>query len=188
MPPLPPRSTAVCPRCHNQIETTIARSLDAALMCVIATLALLPLVDTLPLLSAELLGQRSQSSLVAGVVQLWQHDWMVPSSLSVVFVIVLPAVWMALLALVLGTLRLGFRPPWLGYAFRWAVWLDRWAMLDVFLLSVAVGYYYLTTIEHLDVMIESGGLVVLAAGVLTTLSRATLDVRTVWRVIGGEPP
>jgi paraquat-inducible protein A len=185
-PPLPRRSTAICLRCHNQIETTIARSLDAALLCAVATLALLPLVDTLPLLSAELLGQRSQSSLVAGVAQLWQHDWIVLPSLSVVFVIVLPAVWMALLALVLGALRLGLRPPWLGHAFRWAVWLERWAMLDVFLLSVAVGYYYLTTIEHVAVMIESGGKILLAAGVLTMLSRATLDRRAVWRAIGGE--
>jgi paraquat-inducible protein A len=185
-PPLPRRSTAICLRCHNPIETTIGRSLDAALMCAIATLALLPLVDTLPLLTAELLGQRSQSSLMAGVVQLWQHDWVVLATLSVVFVIVLPAVWMALLTVVLGSLRLGFRPAWLGHAFRWAVWLDRWAMIDVFLLSVAVGYYYLTTIEHLNVMIESGGLVLLAAGVLTMLSRATLDVRTVWRAIGAD--
>ena len=186
-PPLPRRSTAICLRCHNQIETTIGRSLDAALLCAVMTLALLPLVDTLPLLSAELLGQRSQSSLFAGVLQLWQHDWLVLASLSVVFVIVLPPVWMALLALVLGTLRLGFRPPWLGRVFRWAVRLDRWAMLDVFVLSVAIGYYYLTTIEHLDVTIEGGGQVLLAAGVLTTLSRATLDVHTVWRAIGGEP-
>jgi paraquat-inducible protein A len=186
-PPLPRRSTAVCLRCHNQIETTIGRSVDAALACAVATLALLPLVDTLPLLSAELLGQRSESSLVAGVAQLWQHGWLVLASLSVVFVIVLPALRMALLALVLGTLRLGLRPPWLGHAFRWAVWLERWAMLDVFLLSVAVGYYYLTTIEHLEVMIERGGKILLAAGLLTMLSRATLNERTVWRAIGCEP-
>ena len=186
-PPLPRRSTAICLRCHNQIETTIGRSLDAALLCAVTTLALLPLVDTLPLLSAGLLGQRSQSSLVAGVMQLWQHDWLVLASLGVVFVILLPPVWMALLALVLGTLRLGLRPPWLGRVFRWALWLDRWAMLDVFVLSVAVGYCYLTAIEHLDVTIESGGEVLLAAGVLTVLSRATLDVRTVWCAIGGEP-
>ena len=186
-PPLPRRSTAICLRCRNPIETTIARSLDVALMCALGTLALLPLVDTLPLLSAELLGQRSESSLLAGVVQLWQHDWMVLPSLSVVFIIVLPPLRMALLALVLATLRLGFRPRWLGRAFRWAVWLDRWAMLDVFLLSVAVGYYYLTTIEHLDVIIRSGARILLAAGVLTMLCRATLNERTVWRAIGREP-
>lgn len=184
-PPLPRRSTAVCLRCHNQIETTIGRSIDAALICALATLALLPLVCTLPLLRAELLGQRSESSLVASVVQLWQHDWTVLTVLSVIFVIVLPGVRMVLLALALGTLRCGFRPPWLGHVFRWAVWLDRWAMLDVFLLSVAVGYYYLTSIEHLTVVIESGGKLLLAAGMLTMLCRATLDERTVWRAIGG---
>ena len=170
-PPLPRRSTAVCLRCHNPIETTVGRSLDAALLCVLATLALLPLVYTKPLLSAELLGQRSESSLVASVAQLWQHDWALLASLSVIFVIVLPGVQMTLLALALGTLRLGFRPPWVGHVFRWAVWLDRWAMIDVFLLSVAVGYYYLTSIEHLTVVIENGGRLLLAAGVLTMLSR-----------------
>src|SRR6185437_10795951 len=186
-PPLPRRSKAICLRCHNQIETTIGRSVDATLACAVATLALLPLVDMLPLLSVELLGQHSHSSLVDGVVQLWRHDWIVLAGLSVVFVIVLPALRMALLTLVLGTLRLRLRPSWLGRAFRWTVWLDRWAMLDVFLLSVAVGYYYLTTIEHLELMIEGGGQILLVAGALTTLSRATLDERTVWRAIGGEP-
>ena len=185
-PPLPRRSTAFCLRCRNQIESTIGRNLNVALACALATLALLPPLDTLPLLRAGLLGQRSESSLLTGVVQLWHHDWVVLASLSVVFVIVLPALRMGLLTLVLGALRLGLHPPWLGRAFRWTVWLDRWAMIDVFLLAVAVGYYYLTTIEHLNVTIESGGQLLLAAGLLTTLSRATLDERSVWRAIGGE--
>lgn len=185
-PPLPRRSTAVCLRCRTQIETTVGRSLDATLLCAIATLVLLPTVYTLPLLRAELLGQRSQSSVVAGVAQLWQHDWIALAGLSTIFVIVLPALRMALLTLVLGALRLGLRRSWLGTAFRWAVWLDRWAMLDVFLLAVAVGYFYLTTIERLNATIETGGDLLLVAGLLTMLSRATLDQRTVWRAIGGE--
>jgi paraquat-inducible protein A len=185
-PPLPRRSTAVCLRCRTQIETTIGRSLDATLLCAIATLALLPTVYTLPLLEVELLGQRSESSLFAGLARLWQHDWVALAGLSIVFVIVLPVVRVGLLTLVLGTLRLGLRPSWLGAAFRWTVWLDRWAMLDVFLLAVAVGYYYLTTIERLDVTVARGGELLLAAGLLTMLSRATLDERTVWRAIGGE--
>ena len=185
-PPLPRRSTAVCVRCRHPIESTVGRSIDAALACTVATVALLPAVYTLPLLQAELLGQRSRSSLLAGVERLWHHGWITLTGLSVVFVIVLPALRMALLTLVLGALRLRLRPSWLGRAFRWAVWLDRWAMLDVFLVAVAVGYYYLTTIEHLDVTIRSGGDFLLAAGLLTMLSRATLDERTVWRAIRGE--
>ena len=186
LPTLPRRSTAICLRCQTPLESTIGRSLDAALACTLATLALLPEVDTFPLLKAELLGQPSERTLTAGVAQLWYHGWIALAGLSIVFVIVLPVLRLGLLALVLGALRFGQRPHWLGRAFRWAVSLDRWAMLDVFLLAVAVGYYYLTTIEHLQVTIESGGRFLLAAGVLTMLSRATLDERTVWRAIGGE--
>jgi paraquat-inducible protein A len=186
-PPLPRHSTAVCLRCRTQVETTIGRSINVALACAIATLALLPMVDTLPLLQAELLGQRSESSLLAGVAQLWHHDWIALAGLSFIFVIVLPALRLGLLTVVLGALRLDLHPPWLGRAFRWAVRLDRWAMLDVFLLAVAVGYYYLTTIEHLDVVIESGGGFLVAAGLLTMLSRAALDERAIWRATGAEP-
>jgi paraquat-inducible protein A len=185
-PPLPRRSAAVCLRCRTLLESTIGRSVSAALACTIATLLLLPWVDTLPLLKAELLGQRSESSLVSGVAQLWNHGWIVLAGLSFIFVIILPAVRMALLTLVLAALRLGRHPPWLGRVFRWAVWLDRWAMLDVFLLAVAVGYFYLTTIERLDVIIESGGRILIAAGLLATVCRATLDERTIWRAIGKE--
>lgn len=186
LPTLPRRSTAVCLRCRTPIESTIGRSLDAALACTLLTLALLPEVDTFPLLKAELLGQPSERTLTAGVAQLWYHGWIALAGLSVVFVIVLPVLRLGLLAVVLGALRFGLRPHWLGRAFRWAVSLDRWAMLDVFLLAIAVGYYYLATIEHLQVIIESGGRFLLAAGLLTMLSRATLDERTVWRAIGGE--
>lgn len=173
--------------CRTPIESTTGRSIDAALACTVATLLLLIPVDTLPLLKAELLGQRSERSLVAGVTHLWRHDWIALAGLSVIFVILLPAARTLLLTLVLGALRLKLRPPWLGRAFRWAVWLAPWSMLDVFLLAVAVGYYYLTSIEHLNVTIDFGGYLLLAAGLLTMLARATLDEHTVWRMIGGEP-
>jgi paraquat-inducible protein A len=187
-PPLPPHSEAVCLRCRTPIESTIGRSSNAALACAAATLLLLPPVDTLPLLQARFLGQSSAGSLAGGLARLWHQDWIALAGLSTVFVIILPLLRTALLVLVLGALRLGLRPPWLGRAFRWAVRLSPWAMLDVFLLAVAVGYYYLTAIEHLQTAIETGGLLLLAAGLLTLLERAMLDECTVWRAIGAEAP
>lgn len=178
----------MCLRCRTPIETTTGRSLSAALACSIAVLLLLVPVDTLPLLQAEFLGQSSSGSLAAGVARLWHHDWIALAGLSVIFVIVLPALRTVLLVLVLATLHRQARPPWLGHAFRWAVWLNPWSMLDVFLLAVAIGYYYLTAIEHLSMQIELGGYLLLAAGLLTMLSHAALDEQTVWRKIGGEAP
>ncbi|HET9106113.1 MAG TPA: paraquat-inducible protein A [Steroidobacteraceae bacterium] len=185
-PPLPRHCTAVCLRCRAPVESTRGRSADAALACAAATLLLLLPVDTLPLLQAELLGQSSARSLTSGVARLWHHDWIALAGLSAICVIVLPAMRLGLLVLVLGTLRLGRRPRWLGPAFRWAMRLEPWSMLDVFLLAVAVGYYYLTVVEHVDIRIELGGGLLLLAGMLTMMSRATLDERAVWRAIGPD--
>jgi len=185
-PVLPRRSTAVCLRCHNPIATTIGRSLDAALACSLATLLLLVPADVLPLLAAEAFGRRSRASLIGGITQLWNHEWILLAGLSAIFVILLPAVRLGLLCAVLGALRLHYRPAWLGRAFRWAMWLDRWAMVDVFLVAVAAGYYYLNNVERLALSIQVGGVFLMAAGLLTMLSRATLDEQTVWRAIGAD--
>ena len=62
--------------------------------------------------------------------------------------------------------------------------LDLWAMPDVFLIGCAVGYSRVAA--NLPVRIEWGGVCFVAAALLCMLSRATLDRRTVWRIIGGE--
>ncbi len=117
---------------------------------------------------------------------LWDHGWIALAGLSAIFVVVLPFVRFGLLSAVLGAVRLGRRPGWIGPAFRWAMWLDRWAMLDVFLLAAFVGYYRLSHVRQAHISVAMGGKCFVVAAVLTMLSRATLDRRTVWRAIGGE--
>jgi paraquat-inducible protein A len=159
---------------------------NAALGCALATFLLLFPSNILPLVSVDVFGMHAQSIIAVGVWRLLQHQWVLLAGLSALFVIVLPFARFGLLIAVLGTLRLGFRPRWLGAAFRWAVWLDLWAMLDVFLLAGGVGFYRLSHLSEAQITIEIGGACFIAAAVLTMLSRATLDRRTVWRTIGGE--
>lgn len=186
IPPLPRRSTAFCVRCRGSLENTSGRSVSAALACSLTTLVLLFPVNTMPLLQAELLRARSEQVVSTAFAELWRQGWGVLAGLSMLFVIVLPFVHFGLLTVVLGVLKLNRRPSWLGVAFRWALWLDRWAMVDVFLVSVAVGYYYLTAIEHLAVTIEGGSECLVAAGIMSMLSRCALDRQAVWRAIAGE--
>ncbi|MGH8259089.1 MAG: paraquat-inducible protein A [Steroidobacteraceae bacterium] len=186
IPALPPRSTAVCIRCTGSLEKTSGRSIVAALACSLATFLLLFPVNILPLLRVNLFGLHSENVIAAGVFQLWDRGWIWLAGLSAVFVVILPFLRFGLLSTVLGALRLGRRPSWLGSAFRWAMWLDPWAMIDVFLLAACVGYYRLSNVSQAHLTIEIGGQCFIAAALLTMLSRATLDQRTVWRAIGGE--
>lgn len=186
LPSLPPRSSAVCIRCEGDLEKTAGRSVNATLACSLATFLLLFPTNVLPLLRIDVFGIHVQSTIAIGVWRLLQHQWLLLAGLSALFVIVLPFLRFGLLTAVLGSLRLGFRPRWLGGAFRWAIWLDLWAMLDVFLLASGVGYYRFSHLVQAQITIETGGACFVAAALLTMLSRSTLDRRTVWRTIGGE--
>lgn len=158
----------------------------AALAFSSATLILLVPLNVLPLMRVDIFHLHSENVIGAGVAQLWSHGWILLAGLSALLVIVVPFVRFGALTAVLVSLRLGRRPRWLGSAFRWAVWLDPWAMLDVFLLGACVGFYRLTYLNQAQLSIELGGECFIAAALLTMLSRATLDRRSVWRAIGGE--
>ena len=187
--PAPVRySKAVCALCRTDLELTSGRSITAALACGLATFVLLFPTNLMPLLSVHAFGLRTSNLIGGGILLLWNNGWVLLAGLSAIFVVILPFIRFGLLSLVLGFLRLGWRTDWLGSAFRWAVWLDQWAMLDVFLLASFVGYYRLAHVSQLKLTIEPGGYCFVAAAFLTMLSRAALDKRTVWRAIGPEHP
>src|SRR5262249_26689924 len=120
LPPLEPRSTAVCVRCTADLEKTSGRSIDAALACASATLGLLFPANLLPLMRVDLFHFHAQNVIGVGIAELWNHDWFLLAGLSAVLVVILPFVRFSLLSAVLGAIRLGRRPSWLGWAFRWA--------------------------------------------------------------------
>jgi paraquat-inducible protein A len=186
LPRLLRRDTAVCIRCRSDLEKTSGRSIGAALACSLATLLLLVPVNVLPLLRVDMFGMHSQNVTAVGVAELWGRGWVLLAGLSALFVILFPFLRFGLLSVILAALRFGRRPAWLGAAFRWSLWLDPWAMIDVYLLAGCIGYFRLINIDQAHVTIEPGGACFIAAAFLTMLSRATLDTRRVWRAIGGE--
>jgi paraquat-inducible protein A len=186
IPPLPRRSKAICQLCRRDLEKTSGRSISAALACSLGTFLLLFPANILPLIRVGMLGMQAETSVGGGIAVLWTQQWVVLSGLTAILVIVVPFIRFGLLTAVLGALKLGYRPSWLGQAFRWAVWLEPWGMPDVFMLACLVGYYRLFHLSQVEVSIELGGACFIAAGFLTMLSRAALDRRTVWRALGHE--
>jgi paraquat-inducible protein A len=186
IPPLPPYSTAICSTCRGHLEKTAGRSIDAALACSLGTFLLLIPANILPLLQVNVFMMSTRNIIGQGIADLWGQHWILISTCTVLFVIAFPLVFFGLLTVVLGSVRLGYRPNWLPAAFRWALWLELWAMSDVFLLASFVGYYRLINLQAAHVAIGVGGACFMAAGFLTMISRAALDRRTVWRALGPE--
>jgi paraquat-inducible protein A len=186
LPLLAPRSRAVCPVCLKALERTSGRSITAALGCALGTLILLFPANIAPLMSVNMLGMQRSSRLASGIIELWKEGWVILAALIAGLAIVLPFIRFGLLSVVLGTIQLQRWTSWLGPAFRWAVWLDIWAMPDVFLVGGFVGYSRVAA--NLNVRVEWGGYCLIAAAFFSMLSRASLDRRTVWRAIETERP
>ncbi len=186
LPPPHRASTVSCGVCRSELERTTGRSLDAALGLAASTFLLLIPANLLPFLSTGVLGVERNSRLSSGAIAMWTDGWALLGVAIGLFVVVFPLLRFGLLTAVLGALRLGRRPAWLGLAFRVANELQTWAMLDVFLLGLWVAYERLKA--TVDVDIGAGGKCFIAAAILSLGVRAALDKRAIWRLIGSERP
>jgi paraquat-inducible protein A len=124
LPPLVSGTNAACALCGTDLERTSGRSITAELCCALGTLILLIPGNLLPLLSVGIFGMHNQNRLASGISMLWDRDWLLLAILTGAFALILPFIRFGVLPAVLATVRLGYRPRWLGNGCRWALWLD----------------------------------------------------------------
>jgi paraquat-inducible protein A len=184
IPPLGARALVRCRRCHAPLERRSGRSVQAALACTTATFILLFPANLAPLMTVTMLGTAHSSVLASGILTMWDGGWAILAALLAMFGIVLPFARFGGLMLVLGAVRFGWRFTGIGMLFRWTLWLDAWAMPDVYLVGCIVGYARVT--QNLTGTVDAGGYCLVAAGLMSMITRASLDRRTVWRAIAAE--
>lgn len=117
-------------RPRNGLEHTLALALASAILFVAA--------NSFPFLAFEMNGRVTQTTLVSGVVDLYQQDKQEIAALVAFTTVVAPLVQIALLLYVLLPLRWN-REPWqLPYAFRLLRHIQPWSMMEVFIIGVLV--------------------------------------------------
>jgi paraquat-inducible protein A len=186
LPRLRRGDVAVCPCCRARLERVNARSINAALGCAIATLALLFPANLLTLLQIKLAGVGVETYLASGVFQLVAQGWPLIAVLVFASAVVLPFVRYGLLVVALTSVKLKYPLRWRGDAFRWAILLDRWTMPEVFLVACIISYARIAAQASSVIYVGPGGYCFLAAALFAMLSRALLDRRSVWRAIAPE--
>lgn len=181
-PSLARHERSLCVRCEKVLERTTGRSVDFALALSVATLLLLVPANTTRLMTLPFGGIERTSRLGSGIFVMWREGWPLLAIGVALQGVILPFFRFGMLSACLVAIRLGRQGHWTGPVFRWAERFDLWAMPDVFLLGAIVGYSRVAV--HLPVEIGPGGWCLIAAAFLTMLTRATLDRRALWRLIG----
>jgi len=180
------RGAIACGVCGTELERGVGRSFDAAFAAAGGALLLLFPANVLVFLETDVAGATRQSYLLSGPLELWREGWPALAILAAAVLVLFPVARFALLTLVLGCLRLGRRPAWLGAAFRWGDGLQVWAMADVGLLALWIAYTRLDA--TVATRLGAGGACFIGVAMLTLLARATLNKAAVWRAIAEQPP
>jgi paraquat-inducible protein A len=177
-PPLPLGGAARCGRCGANLHRNIPDSLDRTLALAVAGIVLFIVANSFPFLSLELQGQTTQTTLFAGVKDLYQQGlWEL--ALVVGFTSILaPGLQLLLLLVVLIPLKSGRLPRGFASLFRYVEVLTPWGMMDVFMLGILV-----STVKLADMATIIPGTSLFAFVVLIFVlaaAQASLDPDIVW--------
>jgi paraquat-inducible protein A len=186
IPEVPPGGSAQCVRCGGTMHRNRPDSLNRTLALTIAGVVLFIIANSFPILSFEMQGRETRTTLITGVVDLYQGgDW--PIAAAVLFTgILAPGLQLVLLLSVLLPLTLNRMPSWLPRLFRRVRTLVPWGMLDVFMVAVLVA---VVKLADMAAIVPGASLFALGALIFVlAAAQAALDPDLVWsRVpIAGE--
>jgi paraquat-inducible protein A len=138
LPELSSNQTAVCTRCRSALTRpgTARQSASRTAAAALGAFVLFWPAVLLPILKIERLGQSSQSSILSGIMDLFQHGSWFIGGVLLLFSIIFPLAKIVLLLELSCLQLLGQRHK--ALTLRLMEHLGKWSMLDVMLLALLV--------------------------------------------------
>jgi paraquat-inducible protein A len=186
VPALEPDTAAECARCGFVVSERKSGSLARTAALSLAALVLYVPANVYPMLSMNLHGAYSESTIWDGCVSLFRSDQWFAATVVFLASIVIPLLKLLGLFFLVATARrgsvIGRRAQ--AWIHKFILLIGPWALLDVFLLAVLVA---LVKLEKLATILPGPGLAAFAAVVvLTILASASFDSRLIWSGTDGH--
>ncbi|WP_081741398.1 PqiA/YebS family transporter subunit [Tolumonas lignilytica] len=169
-----------CPRCHSVLHARKPNSLQWTLALLFTSVILYIPANILPIMITESLGQQTYSTILGGVVLLWNMGSYPVALIIFIASILVPIVKM----LAIGWLC------WSVYAkrvhhrrgrtrlYRLTEFIGRWSMVDVFVVAILVALIRMGKL--MSVYPGSAALAFAGVVILTMLSAMSFDPRLLW--------
>jgi paraquat-inducible protein A len=164
--------TALSPRVNNSVQITLSLLITAALLYIPANIY--------PIMSTELLGDTTESTIIGGVILFLQHEsYFIAAVIFIASIIVPMAKMLALAWLCYSAARPNHIKHYeLTKLYRITEFIGKWSMVDVFVVAILVA------------LIQLGGLMSIKVGfaatafagvvILTMISAHQFDTRILW--------
>lgn len=169
----------ICSRCAAPLYRGGPNNLERALALVVTAIILLFVANLFPVIGMAFQGMITQTTVLGAAWQLWQMEMPFVAVLIVLTIVLVPALEALAIGWLVAHLWAGKRPPAFVAIFRALQLAHPWAMLEVFLLGVAVA---LVKLSHSADILPGPAIGAFAAlmfvfAALTT----TLDPRALWQ-------
>lgn len=171
------RQGAKCRRCGTRFDPCVAGSRLRTLALALAALALYAPANIYPVMSMDLMGRHTENTVWSGVVNLCQDGQYFIGVIVFMASILIPA--LKLLGLFFLTLAGHRWPRHAKRVYDTIATLGPWAMLDVFLLAIAVALIKFGQFGHVT---AGPGMIWFAlVVVLTLMASSSFDPRLLWQ-------
>jgi paraquat-inducible protein A len=170
---------ARCRRCKAVLHRSVPNSLDRTLALTFAGLILFVVANSLPFLAFSLQGQKTQTTLISGVKDLYNQGMWEISILVLLTTIIVPLLQLLSHLYVLLPLKFN-RTPWkMATVFRLSGGLAPWSMMEVFLIGILVAVVKLVGMAEIipGLALWSFALMI----IILAAASANLDPQIVWK-------
>ena len=186
LPALPVGGKARCARCGDTLAARPADPLGRPLALVLAAAIVFVIANTTSLMGLSAVGRHASTTIVGGVIEMWQQGEPITALIVAFCAVVAPAGYILLMLTVLLAARRPPARPWVGELLRWADAMQPWSMGEVMILGILVAL-----IKIAELALVNPGIGLYAVGALVVLLTAigiTFDEDEVWRRIEWVDP
>ena len=176
--PLPPGGTASCIRCGAKLYSRKRNSLDRVLAWTIAGLVLFCVANAYPLLTFRLEAQVQETTLISGVIALYDQGMWIVAAVVFFTSILVPLLQLTGMLYVILPLKFNRRPWALPFFFRVIRGFKPWGMMEVFMVGILVSFVKLAKMATLIPGTALYAFLVLIF--VLAASAASLDPHIVW--------
>ncbi len=174
-----------CPRCGAALHLRTADSLQRTMALVIAASILYVPANLLPIMTTEQLGKVTDSTILGGVVLLWNLGSYPVAAVIFVASVVVPLGKLIGLTYLCWTVARGqqTRPRERTVMYRVTEFVGRWSMVDIFVVAILVALIQLGGL--MSIRPGSAGLAFCGVVIVTMIAAESFDPRLMWDRLGG---
>ena len=177
-------SKYLCQRCGSALHMRKPNSLEFTWALLLTAAILYIPANTYPMMITTSLGQTHASTIIGGMLELWQHGSEPIAVVIFVASVLVPIIKMLILALLAWLVKHPgpLTPQQKTRLYHLTELIGRWSMVDVFVVAIMVAL--IQSGNLMSVLPGSAALAFCAVVVITMLAAMTLDPRLLWDTQG----